>query len=331
MKKKLMICGITTMVIVAGLLVSIGLFSQKTLADERIVSGTGTVVYITHGGKSYYGIMPDEEPSTMLVGAYLPVTVLPWEFAEDGIRVRYRIKLVASYFKPFKSATMVEILEIEREDEYTSTPQSILDFLEEKYDFIVDGSQGWKSANVNDNDTLLLHPYIKGPPPAFRADGDKIVCINYPGSYAPMNTSEFVSFIEDLKKEFIDDESINTSSSIVLEFQGDCCNPESVDPWNESQLGIKEIIWLDNSTVFIQAYVSINCAFWIEGGGFYIHNNTITLVYYVGQEGFITEKGTEFIVMADCICAAGLSYTLSNLNSTDFVFELESSSRTYYN
>ena len=136
---------------------------------------------------------------------------------------------------------------------------------------------------------------------------------------------------EYLETEKVGEEQNESSESIILEFLGEHCNPESVDPRNESQLGIKEITWLDNSTVFIQANVSINCAFWIEGGGFYVHNNTITLTYYIGQEGFKTEEGLEGLVMANCICATGLSFTLSNLNSTDFVFELESSSRTYYN
>jgi len=154
-----------------------------------------------------------------------------------------------------------------------------------------------------------------------------------------VTTIGYSVILSDLKKgneeffetEKVEEEQNESSESIILEFLEECCDPESVDPWNESQLGIKEITWLDNSTVFIQAYISINCAFWIEGGGFYVHNNTITLTYYIGQEGFKTEEGLEGLVMANCICATGLSFTLSNLNSTDFVFELESSSRTYYN
>jgi hypothetical protein len=126
-----------------------------------------------------------------------------------------------------------------------------------------------------------------------------------------------------------DNESKNTekeaTESIILEFLEGCCDPESVDPWNQSQLGIKETTWLDNSTVFIQAYVSINCGHWIEGGGFHIHNNTITLTYFVGRSYYIEGNNSELraYIMADCICDASLSFTLSNLDSNKYNFELE--------
>jgi len=123
---------------------------------------------------------------------------------------------------------------------------------------------------------------------------------------------------KDLEKEKTGEEQNESSESIILEFFEGCCDPESVDPWNESQLGMKKITWLDNSTVTIQAYVSINCAFWIEGGGFHIHNNTITLTYFVGRTLF-----GEGILMANCICSASISFSLSNLDSEEYTFELE--------
>jgi len=117
------------------------------------------------------------------------------------------------------------------------------------------------------------------------------------------------NFTEEIQESKFED----TNSSIILEFHEACCDHESVDPWNKSQLGVKEITWLDNSTVFIQAYVSINCAFFIEGAGFHIYNDTINLVYYVGNEG----------KLAKCICAHGLIFTLKNFESKEYKFELE--------
>ena len=110
-----------------------------------------------------------------------------------------------------------------------------------------------------------------------------------------------------------------TNGPFVLEFDNDCCDDVYVEPYNQSQLGIKEIIWLDNSTVSITAFVSINCAAWIEGAGFRIHNNTIYLVYYVGIGPY----------SAICNCAQGLNFTLKNLDHSDYNFELERTTTEY--
>jgi hypothetical protein len=109
------------------------------------------------------------------------------------------------------------------------------------------------------------------------------------------------------------EQSEDPDDSIVLEFQGDCCDNVNVDPWNQSQLGISEITWIDETTVYVMAYVSTNCAEWIEGAGFYIYNDTIHLVYYVGNGG----------VMAHCICVHSLSFTLRNLEPKEYKFGLE--------
>jgi len=109
-----------------------------------------------------------------------------------------------------------------------------------------------------------------------------------------------------------------TDDPIILEFCDECCNEVYINPWNQSQLGIREITWIDDTTVFVRAHASINCAFWIEGGGFHIHNNTITLTYFVGRS--LHGSG---ILMAKCMCGVGLSFTLSNLDSSEYDFELE--------
>ena len=119
---------------------------------------------------------------------------------------------------------------------------------------------------------------------------------------------------------------INCSKIFTLDFLTDCCDIEQVDPFNESELGIQNITWLNDSTVQITAYVSINCAFWIEGGGFNMYNNSITLNYFVGQNYSIDAiNGTEYdsYLVANCFCVSYLSYTLSNIESKDYNFTLE--------
>ena len=103
-----------------------------------------------------------------------------------------------------------------------------------------------------------------------------------------------------------------------MEFSNVSCDLEFIDPYNESQLGVKNITWIDETTVNIRAYISLNCAYWIEGAGFHIHNSTISLSYFVGRQ----KHGTG-ILMANCICAASLNFTLSNLEPGEYNFELE--------
>lgn len=100
---------------------------------------------------------------------------------------------------------------------------------------------------------------------------------------------------------------------IVLDFCEDCCDDENVDPYNTSQLGIQNITWINDTAVNIKAYVSINCAFWIEDVGFHVNEDTIFLTYYVHETPY----------MARCICAHGLSFTLKGLEKDEYNFELE--------
>ena len=112
------------------------------------------------------------------------------------------------------------------------------------------------------------------------------------------------------------DEQSNTNETdkpIVLKFYENCCGDVDINPYNQSQLGIKEIEWLDETTVYVRAYVTTNCAAWIEGAGFRIDNNTIYLVYYIGMGN----------IYAACSCAYGLSFTLENLEPGEYNIELE--------
>jgi len=77
------------------------------------------------------------------------------------------------------------------------------------------------------------------------------------------------------KPDELDENLELTDDPIILEFCDECCNEVYINPWNQSQLGIREITWIDDTTVFVRAHASINCAFWIEGGGFHIHYSYI--------------------------------------------------------
>lgn len=106
----------------------------------------------------------------------------------------------------------------------------------------------------------------------------------------------------------------STNGSIILQFNvSECGVGDYADPYNQSQLGIKEVHWLDNTSASIKAYVSLNCDEWVEGPSYYIHNNTIHLTYYVGNHLPLT---------ANCNCVHILRYTFSNLQSENYNFEL---------
>lgn len=81
----------------------------------------------------------------------------------------------------------------------TSMPQEILLSLEKRYDFVVNGTEGW-GGFVNASDTVVMDKTVKGPPPAFRPSEDKIICVNYPGSFEPMTPKEFLKYIIQVKK-----------------------------------------------------------------------------------------------------------------------------------
>lgn len=128
-------------------------------------------------------------------------------------------------------------------------------------------------------------------------------------SAAKLGKTDKIEYLGDINKE-----SENSSSSIVLGFHANCCGDVGFDPYNQSQLGIVEITWIDETTVHVIVYDSLNCAYWIEGAGFYIYNDTIHLVYYVG---------TTDPWVADCVCPHVLSFTLRNLEPIEYKFESE--------
>jgi hypothetical protein len=111
-------------------------------------------------------------------------------------------------------------------------------------------------------------------------------------------------FITDIP---IDDQPVLTKFLI----DEDC----TADPWNESELGIKEVRWKDTilgrTALFVKANVSINCAFDIGNGNVKLENDTLRLEYEVIRYGD---------TMANCICAKEITYLVLNL---DREYELE--------
>jgi len=88
----------------------------------------------------------------------------------------------------------------------------------------------------------------------------------------------------------------------------------SANPWDESQLGVKEINWSeDNKSLEITANVSINCAFEIGNGSVKLEDGVLKLEYEVIRYGDI---------VADCICAQEITFVISNIYEDDYEIEL---------
>jgi len=76
---------------------------------------------------------------------------------------------------------------------------AVIEILIEQSCFVVvPAGKGWKDGDVEEQDLLVLEPGVKGPPAAYRIQGDRIVCVNYPGSYEPSTYSEWIVSVMDL-------------------------------------------------------------------------------------------------------------------------------------
>ncbi|KYK29210.1 MAG: hypothetical protein HXS48_01805 [Theionarchaea archaeon] len=96
-----------------------------------------------------------------------------------------------------------------------------------------------------------------------------------------------------------------------LEFSAGPCD-ESIDAYTED-LGVKEVTWIDDTTLVVTVLVGINCAEEIEGGDFRIVGNTIILQF--------TSPQCETCTF--CVCAHELTYKFTNLEKKEYQFELE--------
>ncbi len=103
------------------------------------------------------------------------------------------------------------------------------------------------------------------------------------------------------------------SQEIVMEFASGPCDPK-ISPYDSSNLGIKEITWIDNTTLQVKAYVSINCVEEIKNGDYDITDDRIILIYKSPRCKDICAK---------CLCAHELVYNFINLERKDYQFELK--------
>jgi len=80
-----------------------------------------------------------------------------------------------------------------------------------------------------------------------------------------------------------------------------------INPFNysDSELGVQDIEWIDNTTVKVTAAVITNCGLIIRGGDFSISNGDLMLTcdVYNPHPGAYT----------DCNCGFELTYTLYNM------------------
>ena len=96
-----------------------------------------------------------------------------------------------------------------------------------------------------------------------------------------------------------------------LEFTAGPCD-ETIDPL-ETDLGIQETTWVDDTTLVVTVLVGINCAEEIESGSFKLLGNKIILQY--------TSPKCETCTF--CLCTHELVYTFTDLEKDDYQFELE--------
>ena len=98
-----------------------------------------------------------------------------------------------------------------------------------------------------------------------------------------------------------------------LEFSFRDCD-QFVGTETRGKLGVDEIQWLDNTTLLVKAFVSINCAEKMTSGSFEISGDTVTLKYH-------HTKCTE---CTSCECIHELTYRFTNLGRGDYQFKLSS-------
>ena len=84
--------------------------------------------------------------------------------------------------------------------------------------------------------------------------------------------------------------------------------------FNESETGINETNWIDDTTLNVKANVLINCGEEIINGSYQLVNDTITLNYIA------PECNPENCM--DCMCGVVLFYNFTNLHKKNYTFRL---------
>jgi hypothetical protein len=107
-------------------------------------------------------------------------------------------------------------------------------------------------------------------------------------------------------------DTIEEPEDIEFTFESSECNT-SIDPYNESNLGITKTIWFGEDILEIEAHVSINCAEEILGGDYEIDESKIILEY----------NHTSCTVCTTCNCVHNLTYKFENIAKKEYEFVIE--------
>ena len=83
----------------------------------------------------------------------------------------------------------------------TSSPETTISGLIAHYDHVKDPSEVTALGRPysEEVDVVVLEKNIRGAYPSFKISGDKIVPVQYPGSYSEMTPEEFVDYVAKLR------------------------------------------------------------------------------------------------------------------------------------
>jgi hypothetical protein len=154
-------------------------------------------------------------------------------------------------------------------------------------------------------------------------EGGMCACATIPPSCSKECGAENESPTECSVGYSFDDEKckcVEQTLETKMEFTAGECSG-SVDPWNQTQMGVNETKWLDDTTLQVTAFVSINCAETVESGEYALAGNKLTLKYDYTS---CTVSG----ICANCICAHELAYKFTNLEKKDYEIELKGNMKT---
>lgn len=113
---------------------------------------------------------------------------------------------------------------------------------------------------------------------------------------------------------------LDTSSDdgILLDFTSSECD---LNPYNNSELGVKNVTWKDNSTLQINTVIGIGCNLKIKEGDYVIENNNVTLlcdIYNPTSQAF-----------TECFCTFELTYVFYNITKQDYQIGFGQTSKEY--
>jgi hypothetical protein len=97
-----------------------------------------------------------------------------------------------------------------------------------------------------------------------------------------------------------------------LDFMVNQCD-EAISGYSDDQLGVKEVVWQDDNTLKISAYVGTYC-----GGEDLVYPN-----YSINSSDLVLKyKRTISSSVTQCVCAREIVYKISNLPKKDYTVSL---------